>query len=104
MKLYIAKKFTQESTVRIGVRVLAALVNLKQREQLKSSFIVSLYEFLIKKITVLIYMLLFFCVFNYKIFNKWFDFCLGFEQNLVTKNSIIYYAIMHTKGLLNEVT
>ena len=48
LKLYIAKKFTQESTFRIGVRVLAALVNLKQKEQLKSSFVVSLFEFLRK--------------------------------------------------------
>lgn len=40
---------------------------------------------------------------SYEIFAKWFNFCIAFEQKLLSRNNIIYYAMMYTKNLITEV-
>lgn len=40
---------------------------------------------------------------TYDVFQMWLKYCLTFEQNLISRHSIIHYAIIYIKNLLNEV-
>ena len=98
-------KGDQETIFRLGAKSLALLINLKESKHLQASYQVKHAQFSSKQKKNTHTHKTHVCFFIFlKIFVKWFEFCFEFEQILLTKNNVIYYAVMFTKNLLNEVT
>jgi len=38
-----------------------------------------------------------------KLFQQWYDYCLDYKQNLLTRNNLLYYGVIYTKSLITEV-
>ena len=77
LQLLIEKRPDHEHTFKVGTKILSTIVaSCQKRDHMHAA---------------------------YPLFIKWFEFCMKFEQKLLTQNNIIYYAITFSKNLITEV-
>lgn len=38
----------------------------------------------------------------FELFQQWYDYCLDYKQNLLTRNNLLYYGVIYTKSLITE--